>query len=157
MALGLPLRVLLQTPGRFSLSSMGGGIVQLLVQAICGRGQSVRDAILKDKTLGEFHLKVTQQKKQDRSNGWSKVRSTDKGTHGAINVSWDSNTHVLLARVITRGGGDLGVAKASVVDADRFGQINALDPFKAPVGANTFRTVATIEVRQLREVIDEID
>lgn len=83
-----------------------GDIVQVLVQAICCRGTSVRDAIVKDAALRDFALQVTEQKRQDRKNGWAKVHSTDKSIIGVINISWDSKTQVLLARVVTRGDGN---------------------------------------------------
>ncbi len=81
--------------------------MQVLVQAICNPGKSLRDAIIKATTdLDSFGLQLTEQKRNDRSHGWAKLRSTDKGKNGAINVSWDANSQVLIARVITRGQGN---------------------------------------------------
>jgi len=37
--------------------------------------------------------------------GWTKVHSTEPDRRGAINLEWDANTNLLLARVITRGQG----------------------------------------------------
>ncbi len=79
--------------------------MQVLVLAICRRGSSVRDAIAKHPKLHEHNLKVTEQKRQDRPRGWTKVHSTEPNSHGAINIEWDADTNILLARVVTRGKG----------------------------------------------------
>jgi hypothetical protein len=80
--------------------------MQILVQTICSKGSSVRVAILKDKALSDYGLQVSQQKRNIRSNGWAKLHSADRSRHGAINISWEANSQVLLARVVTRGEGD---------------------------------------------------
>ena len=90
--------------------------MQILVQAICSRGASVRDAIAKHPNLRDHCLKVTEQKRQDRSRGWTKVRSTEQNRHGAINIEWDADTNILLARVITRGKGRPNLIIGDFVD-----------------------------------------
>ena len=90
--------------------------MQVLVQAICSRGPSVRDAIAKHPKLQEHYLQVTEQKRQDRSRGWTKVRSTEQSRHGAINIEWDADTNILLARVITRGKGRPNLIIGDFVD-----------------------------------------
>lgn len=77
----------------------------ILVQVVCTRGQSMRVAVAKHARLEEHDLKVTEQKRQGRSRGWTKVRSTIPGRHGAINLEWDADTGVLVSRVVTRGKG----------------------------------------------------
>ena len=79
--------------------------MQILVQVVCTRGPSLRDAIAKDGRLDRHLLRVSEQKRSGRSHGWTKVHSTEPGRRGAINLAWDANTNLLLARVITRGPG----------------------------------------------------
>ncbi len=76
--------------------------MQIVVMALCRKGTSLREAIGSDAKLGEFSLAVGKKKQMGRRPGWLKVHSTDK-RRGAINVEWDSQAHVLMARVITRG------------------------------------------------------
>jgi hypothetical protein len=78
--------------------------MQVVVQVMCKKGPSLRDAINKSSKLADYGLHVTQQKRNDRSNGWSKLSSTTPGVAGAVNVSWDSAAQMLLGRVITRTG-----------------------------------------------------
>jgi len=78
----------------------------VLVQVVCTRGQSMRAAVAKHAKLKDSGLKVTEQKRQGRSRGWTKVRSTVAGRHGAINIEWDADTSVLISRVVTRGKGE---------------------------------------------------
>lgn len=79
--------------------------MQTVVQVICSRGRSLRQRIAKDRQLREFELVVSEQKRHGRPNGWTKVHSTKSDRHGALNIEWDSDTHVLLCRVITRRDG----------------------------------------------------
>lgn len=78
--------------------------MQILVQVVCTPGPSLRDAIARDPRLGRHHLVVTQRKRPGRSRGWAKMHST-AGRHGAINLEWDSDTSVLVSRVVTRARG----------------------------------------------------
>jgi len=77
--------------------------MQVLVQAVCSVGPSVRDAVAKDARIGKYHLEVIQQKRPGRPHGWTKIRSTKPDRFGAINVEWDADTSVLICRVVTRG------------------------------------------------------
>ncbi len=79
--------------------------MQILVQVVCTRGPSLRDAIAKDARLHRHLLRVSEQKRSGRAHGWTKVHSTEADRRGAINLAWDANTNLLLARVITRGPG----------------------------------------------------
>jgi hypothetical protein len=79
--------------------------MQILIQVVCTRGPSLRDAIAKGAGLGKYFLTVSKQKQSGRSRGWTKVHSTEPDRRGAINLEWDANTSLLLARVIPRGQG----------------------------------------------------
>jgi hypothetical protein len=87
--------------------------MQILVQVVCTRGTSLRDAIAKNPRLGRHQLRVSEQKRSGRAHGWTKVHSTEPNRRGAINLAWDANTNLLLARVITRDPG-----KASLIIGD---------------------------------------
>jgi hypothetical protein len=80
--------------------------MQILVQTICTKGSSIRVAILKDKALSDYGLCVLKQKSNKRSNGWAKLHSADRSMHGAINISWEANSQILLARIVSRGEGN---------------------------------------------------
>lgn len=90
--------------------------MQVLVQVVCSRGRSLRQLILRDRRLDEFGLVVTEHKRQGRSHGWAKCHSTFHDRHGALNIEWDSDTQVLLCRVITRGSGKPNLIIGDFVD-----------------------------------------
>lgn len=79
--------------------------MQILIQAVCTRGRSLREAIANDHRLARHDLEVVQQKRPGRPRGWTKLHSTLPDRHGAINLEWDADTHVLVSRVVTRGKG----------------------------------------------------
>lgn len=79
--------------------------VQTLVQVVCTRGPSLREAIAKQKRMDRYGLQVTLQKRPGRQHGWAKIHSTQPGRRGALNVVWDANTSVLVCRVVTKGKG----------------------------------------------------
>jgi len=78
--------------------------MQTLVHVICRGGPSLRDAIVRDARIEEFRLVVSETKRMDRANGWSKLHSTLGRGHGAVNVQWVPASSLLLCRVVTRGG-----------------------------------------------------
>lgn len=90
--------------------------MQVLVQVICTRGQSLRDAITNHPRLEDHNLEVAEQKRPGRARGWTKVRSAIPGRHGAINIEWDADTSVLVARVVTRGRGKPNLIIGDFVD-----------------------------------------
>jgi hypothetical protein len=90
--------------------------MQILIQVVCTRGPSLRDAISKNTRLDRHLLRVSEQKRSGRSHGWTKVHSTEPGRRGAINLEWDANTNLLLARVITRGKGKPSLIIGDFVD-----------------------------------------
>jgi hypothetical protein len=80
--------------------------MQVLIQTVCTRGRSLREAIGNDTAHLQRHdLQVLHQKRPGRQHGWAKLRSSLPGRHGAINLEWDAGTHVLTSRVVTRGAG----------------------------------------------------
>ncbi len=76
--------------------------MQILVQVLCTKGRSLREAIAKDPHLDRHDLQVTRQMQPGRAPGWLKLRATDS-TRGALNIEWDAQSAVLSARVLTRG------------------------------------------------------
>lgn len=76
--------------------------MQILVQALCTKGKSLREAIGTDGRLDRHGLQVTRQLQPGRAPGWLKLHATD-ATRGALNIEWDAQSFVLSARVITRG------------------------------------------------------
>ena len=90
--------------------------MQVLVQVVCSRGPSLRQAIAADEKLSTFDLCVTEQKRPGRSHGWAKVHSSLEDRRGAINIEWDAKTQVLLCRVVTRGSGKPNLIIGDFVD-----------------------------------------
>jgi hypothetical protein len=90
--------------------------MQVLVQVVCSRGPSLRDAIARHPRLEEHLLHVIEQRRSGRPHGWTKVRSTQPFRHGAINIEWDADTCVLVCRVVTRGRGKPNLIIGDFVD-----------------------------------------
>ena len=80
--------------------------MQTIVQVICKKGTSLRDAIANDKKLDLHCFEIIQEKKQGRSPGWLKLKSTFEGRQGALNMQWGSDTNILTCRVVNRGNGE---------------------------------------------------
>lgn len=77
--------------------------MQTLVQVLCTRGPSVREAIGAYGRIARYNLQVTKQHRPGRAHGWAKVHSTRKQRRGAMNLEWDPKTSILTGRVVTRG------------------------------------------------------
>jgi hypothetical protein len=90
--------------------------MQTIVQVICTPGRSVRDAIARHPRIGAHGLVVSAQKNPERPHGWTKLHSSRPGVRGAINVQWNADAGILLARVITRAGNVPGPIVADFVD-----------------------------------------
>lgn len=90
--------------------------MQTLIQVVCTSGPSLREKIAKDAKLGEYFLKVSEEKRNDRSRGWAKVHSTERDRRGAINLQWLADTNILLARVVTRSGNKPNMIVGDFVD-----------------------------------------
>jgi hypothetical protein len=76
--------------------------MQILVQVLCTKGASLREAIANDRRIARYSLTVTSEKQPGRHPGWMKLHSADSA-RGALNVEWDTQSAVLSARVITKG------------------------------------------------------
>ena len=90
--------------------------MQILIQVICKKGPSLREKIVKDAKLARHSLKVTEERRSDRPRAWAKIHSTEPDRRGAINVQWNADAAILLARVITRGGNAPGPIVADFID-----------------------------------------
>jgi len=90
--------------------------MQTVVQVVCTRGRSLRDAIANDARLRKHGLEILQEKKPGRSPGWMKVHSTESHRGGSMNLQWDSATSILTCRVINRGSGRPNLIIGDFVD-----------------------------------------
>jgi hypothetical protein len=90
--------------------------MQTVVQVVCTRGLSLRDAIANDPRLARQGLEVIQEKKPGRSPGWTKVRTTESHRGGSMNIQWDGATNILTCRVIIRGSGRPNLIIGDFVD-----------------------------------------
>lgn len=82
--------------------------MQTLIQVICTGGTSLRDRISKDSRIGKFGLVVSETRRMDRSEGWTKLHALSRDVYGAVNIQWVSSSTMLLCRVVTRGRSDPG-------------------------------------------------
>ncbi|TFH66630.1 MAG: hypothetical protein E4G90_02560 [Gemmatimonadales bacterium] len=82
--------------------------MQTLIQVLCRRGRSLREAIADDGRLSRYGLEVVQELKAGRSPGWMKLKSVHRDHRGAINVEWDPPMQTLRCRVVTKGRGRPG-------------------------------------------------
>lgn len=76
--------------------------MQILIQVLCSKGRSLREAIASDKRIDQFGLCVSSEKQPGRQPGWLKLHSADSA-RGALNIEWDAQSAVLSARVVTKG------------------------------------------------------
>jgi|SRR5690349_2600517 hypothetical protein len=90
--------------------------MQTVVQVVCTRGHSLRDAIANDTRLRKHGLEILQEKKPGRSPGWMKVHSTGSNRGGSMNLQWDGATNILTCRVINRGSGRPNLIIGDFVD-----------------------------------------
>jgi hypothetical protein len=78
--------------------------MQTLIQVICTRGPSLRDAISRDPRIEKFGLVVSETRRMDRPEGWTKIHASSDDVYGAVNVQWVPSSTTLLCRIVTRGG-----------------------------------------------------
>ncbi len=90
--------------------------MQTLVQAICKKGPSLRDAIVRDPRIEDRGFVVSVVKQRGRTKGWAKLHSMFDDRRGAVNVEWDADASVLLCRVVTRGGHTPHLVVGDLVD-----------------------------------------
>jgi len=79
--------------------------MQTLVEIYCTRGTSLREAIANDKRLSKHGLEVLKEHQPGRAPGWAKLRGSNPGSQGTVNVEWDASSQVLRCRVVNRGRG----------------------------------------------------
>jgi hypothetical protein len=90
--------------------------MQTLVQVVCSKGPSLREAIASDRQLAKRGLALKEHHRPGRQHGWAKVHSTLDGRRGAINIEWDGDTNILLCRIVTRGGNKPNLIIGDFVD-----------------------------------------
>jgi hypothetical protein len=90
--------------------------MQTLVQVLCTRGPSLREAIADDPKLSRHHFWVQREQKAGRKPGWLKLHSSEPDRRGAINVEWEGPTHLLRCRIITKGAGKPNLIAGDFVD-----------------------------------------
>ena len=78
--------------------------MQILIHALCSKGESLREAIANDTRLEKHQLLKVREKQAGRAPGWMKLRSATSAA-GVLNIEWYPQSSVLSARVITRGSG----------------------------------------------------
>src|SRR5712692_3182908 len=76
--------------------------MQVVIQAACSRGRSMRDLIVHDLKIENHGLILSETKRSTRRRGWAKLHGLSQELPGAINVQWDPAPSVLLCRVVTR-------------------------------------------------------
>lgn len=77
--------------------------MQVQLQAFARKKTSLRKAITEDlKSVEHEVLTLHETRNPERNPGWAKI--TGAGVPGALNIEWDASAHMLLGRVITRGG-----------------------------------------------------
>lgn len=79
--------------------------MQTLVQVVCSKGRSLRDAVVNDSKLDQFGLRLEQKLRPGRSHGWAKVRGAWRDRQGTLNIEWDADTNIMICRVVNRGAG----------------------------------------------------
>ncbi len=79
--------------------------MQTILQVVCSKGTSLREAIVNDAKLRQFGLKAQKKLQPGRAHGWAKILSTEPGGQGALNIEWDAATSILLCRIVNRGAG----------------------------------------------------
>jgi hypothetical protein len=90
--------------------------MQTLIQVVCTKKNSLRDAIVRHKKIADFGLQVSQQKRQGRKGGWAKIHSKRDDRRGALNLEWNASTKILNCRVINRGKGRPNLIVGDFVD-----------------------------------------
>jgi hypothetical protein len=76
--------------------------MQIVIQAACSRGRSMRDLIARDPKIEDYQLTLSESKRPTRPRGWAKLHGLSQDLPGAVNVQWDAASNVLLCRVVTR-------------------------------------------------------
>lgn len=69
--------------------------MQTLIQVVCTKGKSVRDAIANDPRLKDNGLKLVKERKPGRKPGWTKIKGMWEGRRGSVNIQWNGSTSIL--------------------------------------------------------------
>lgn len=86
-----------------TISSAKGTDMQTAVQVICKRGPSLRKLIGDQyRKLEGCNFTAAAIRKHGRNPGWLKVKSTEPGVWGALNLAWDPGTRTLTCRCVNR-------------------------------------------------------
>ena len=78
--------------------------MQTLVQVVCSKGKSLRDAITNDPKLSDFDLTNQKKHQPGRQHRWARSVAP-RPTVRELNIEWDADTGILLCRVVNRGAG----------------------------------------------------
>jgi hypothetical protein len=84
--------------------------MQTIIHVFSKGSKSLRDRVVNDPQLDRFELFVSEQKRSDRSPGWSKLKM--KNSTGVINIEWHAASRTLICRIVTRGGKPDAIAGA---------------------------------------------
>lgn len=79
--------------------------MQVLIQVVSTKSESLRKRIANDRKLEDFGLEVKEQKQMGRSPGWLKIKSISADRRGAINIEWIDSAKTLMCRVVTKREG----------------------------------------------------
>ena len=78
--------------------------MQTAIQVICTSGRSLRTQIAEQARDSEAWI-VSRERNIGRNPGWMKVKSTERGVWGALNITWEAQTRTLTCRVVNRRDG----------------------------------------------------
>ena len=74
--------------------------MQTAIQVICTSGPSLRAQIADQGRVSDAWL--VSEKSVGRNPGWMKVKSTERGIWGALNIRWDAEARTLTCRVVNK-------------------------------------------------------
>jgi len=90
--------------------------VQTVMHVTCTKGRSLRSLIGNEvQKLASCSLEVKAEK-TNRNPGWMKIKGTDDGSRGALNISWNASTKTLTCRIVNRGAGKPNLILGNFVD-----------------------------------------
>lgn len=90
--------------------------MQTLIQVVCTKGKSVRDAIANDPRLERNGLKLIKERQPGRSPGWTKIKGVQANRRGSMNIQWNGSTSILVCRVVNRGAGKPNLLVGDFID-----------------------------------------
>ena len=90
--------------------------MQTVIHVACSKDSSLRTAIEKDAKLEEYGLRIDRSKQPGRNPGWAKLRGISKERQGVVNIEWDSDSSVLVCRVINKAAGRPGLLVGDLIN-----------------------------------------